>query len=448
VNSTNLSQQEQQAVTESTAEQPPVQRRLPSHSLSDLLIPLSGAIDLAEGRDPGHAQRVAHIALSLSGSLGLASSDRLACAYAALFHDLGVVAAGAQLAGLTLGDERLVFASIPPLAPEEAALGIASSSPSLVADRIIDHVVLGARAAQDLTLPEAAISAISAHHERWDGGGYPDGLSGEEIPLAGRIVAIADEVESLISQEQSPLLARRNLPSWLTRFSGSHADPAIVNSMRDLASGDLFWLGLYGADLPAGLAAQCSRLKEPKAARVLGIAESFGQLVDSRFSFTQGVSGRIATIVEALGRSAGLPEIRLKQLNAAVLLHDIGQLCVSERIIAKPGILTVEELDVLRQHPVYSRDIVAGITGFEEVAEWVAAHHERPDGRGYPDGLKGDEVPLEARILAVADAYVAITSDRPHRAKADRSDGVRMLRRAAGSQLDAELVELFVSSVA
>ncbi len=103
---------------------------------------------------------------------------------------------------------------------------------------------------------------------------------------------------------------------------------------------------------------------------------------------------------------------------------------------------------MLRQHPVYSRDIVAGITGFEEVAEWVAAHHERPDGRGYPDGLKGDEIPLEARILAVADAYVAITSDRPHREKVDRSDGVRMLRRAAGSQLDAELVELFVSSVA
>ena len=130
-----------------------------------------------------------------------------------------------------------------------------------------------------------------------------------------------------------------------------------------------------------------------------------------------------------------------------MLLHDVGQLCVSERIIAKPGILTVEELDVLRQHPIHSRDIVGGISGLEEVADWVAAHHERPDGRGYPDGRKGDEIPLEARILAIADAYVAMTSDRPHREKIGPDEGLKMLRRAGGSQLDRDLVDVFVKEV-
>ena len=435
------------ALKDNEPERSGVVRRLPSHTLSDLLIPMSGAIDLAEGRSFGHGQRVAHIALALAGSVGLDTPSRLACCYAALFHDIGVIAAGAGLAGLAHGDERLVFSSIPPLSPEEVALGTASSSPHLLVERIVDHAVHGARAAQDLSLPEDAVRAISTHHEKWDGSGYPHGLGGDEIPIVSRVVSLADEVESLLSQEPSPLLARRNLPYWLGRLSGTQADPNVVDAMLALGSGDLFWLGLYSADLPSDLVSQCSRLREPRASRLFQFLESFALLVDARFNFTHGVSTRVSQIVEELGRGARLPEQRLKQLQAAALLHDVGQLCVSERILAKPGILTVEELEVLRQHPTYSSDILAGISGLKEAAEWVAAHHERPDGRGYPEGLRGDEIPLEARILAVADSYVAITSDRPHREMASPAEGIRQLRSAAGSQLDRDLVDLFLERV-
>jgi HD-GYP domain-containing protein (c-di-GMP phosphodiesterase class II) len=91
--------------------------------------------------------------------------------------------------------------------------------------------------------------------------------------------------------------------------------------------------------------------------------------------------------------------------------------------------------------------VVHGISGLEEVAEWVGAHHEWPDGRGYPDSKAGIEIPQEARILAIADAYVAITSDRPHRRRLDPADGVQRLRGAAGTQLDPELLSLFFSRV-
>src|SRR2546423_3809284 len=144
-------------------------------------------------------------------------------------------------------------------------------------------------------------------------------------------------------------------------------------------------------------------------------------------------------------RSAGLPELRLKELRLAALLHDIDQIGISERIMAKPGILSVEELDELRQHPADSRDILSEISGLEEVAHWVAAHHERPDGLGYPDGLT--DVPVEARILAIADAYVAITSDRPHRKRSDHDECLVRLQGAAGSQLDPDLLDLFVRRV-
>jgi HD-GYP domain-containing protein (c-di-GMP phosphodiesterase class II) len=138
----------------------------------------------------------------------------------------------------------------------------------------------------------------------------------------------------------------------------------------------------------------------------------------------------------------------LKQLRLAALLHDVGQLSMSERILSKPGILSVDEMNLLHMHTVHSHDVVAAIPGMEEVAEWVANHHERMDGRGYPEGRQGDEIPMESRILAICDSYVAITSDRPHRPKAEGKEARERLRSGAGTQLDPELVDLFLAKVA
>ncbi len=423
----------------------PALRRLPQHTLSDLLIPVSTALDLAEGRSPGHAQRVAYISMTLAEAMGLDAPSRLACGYAALMHDIGVIAAAAGITGYARGDERMVFAALPLLTPEEAAVGV-SDSPEIVVERITDHVIHGARAAQELALPPEAIKGISAHHEQWDGNGYPHGLRGQEIPLIGRIVSLADQVEGMIEQS-GPLVARRNLPFWLNRLSGKESDPEVAGALRELGAGDTVWLGLYSSNLQHELGAISGRLRETKSMRLVPFTETFSELVDSRSSFTVGISKRIAGLVESLGRAVGLPDLRLKQLHIGALLHDVGQLSVTERIMSKPGILSVEELEVLRLHPSYSHDVVAGIAGLEEVAEWVAAHHERPDGRGYPDGRQAHEIPLESRILAVADAYVAITSDRPHRPRANKADAARRLGSAAGSQLDAELVEVFLRQV-
>jgi HD-GYP domain-containing protein (c-di-GMP phosphodiesterase class II) len=210
---------------------------------------------------------------------------------------------------------------------------------------------------------------------------------------------------------------------------------------------DSFWLGLFSASVQAELKNDSSSLKEVRNPRLMAFCERFAEVMDSRFSFTVGVSNRVAKLSEQLGRSVGLPEWRLKQLRVAALLHDVGQLGISERIMAKPGILSVEELEVLRNHPVHSQEIVAGITGLEEIAEWVAAHHERPDGRGYPEARPAEEIPVEARILAIADAYVAITSDRPHRRRLEAEEGTAHMRGVGGSQLDQDLLAVFLDRV-
>src|SRR5690606_5586121 len=109
--------------------------------------------------------------------------------------------------------------------------------------------------------------------------------------------------------------------------------------------------------------------------------------------------------------------------------------------------LSVDEMNALHLHPIYSADVVRNMPGLEQVGDWVAAHHERVDGRGYPEGRQGEDIPLESRILAVADAYVAITSDRPHRPRRSGEEARAQLLAAAGTQLDPDLVGLFLSKV-
>jgi HD-GYP domain-containing protein (c-di-GMP phosphodiesterase class II) len=420
-------------------------RRLPQHSISNVLVPLSQAIDLAEGRAPGHAQRVAFISMAIAETLGLDKDSQLAACYAGLLHDLGVVAAGADIAGSTSGDERLVFASLPLLTPDEALAGSGDHSYTYV-DRVAGHVDHGSRAAQFLGLSEEVARAIATHHETWDGEGYPDGLVGPEAPVIGRIVGLADHAEALISQN-SPLLARRNFGFWMANASGVESDPDIVSVLAELGGGDSFWLGLCSDDLVSEITARCSRLRESRGANLVPLAESFARLVDSRFSFTEGVSARVARYAELLGKAAGLSDLETKQLRVAALLHDVGQLSMSERILSKPGILSIEEMGSLHLHPIYSSDIVRSIAGLEEVAEWVTSHHERVDGRGYPEGREGNDIPLPSRILAIADAYVAITSDRPHRPRVNGKEAQTRLQSGSGTQLDAALVELFLTKV-
>jgi HD-GYP domain-containing protein (c-di-GMP phosphodiesterase class II) len=383
--------------------------------------------------------------MSIAEVLGLDKESQLAACYAGLLHDLGVVAAGADIAGSTSGDERLVFASLPLLTPDEALAGSGELSYAYV-DRVAGHVEHGSRASQFLGLSEEVARAIATHHETWDGEGYPDGLTGPETPVIGRIVGLADHAEALISQN-SPLLARRSFSFWMANASGAESDPDIVSVLAELGGGDSFWLGLCSDDLVSEITARCIGVREPRGANLMPLAEGFARLVDARFAFTEGVSARVARYAELLGKAAGLSDLGVKQLRIAALLHDVGQLSMSERILSKPGILSVEEMGALHLHPIYSSDVVRGIPGLEDVAEWVTSHHERVDGRGYPEGREGDGIPLESRILAVADAYVAITSDRPHRPRVDGKEARTRLQSASGTQLDTGLVDLFLSKV-
>jgi len=174
-------------------------------------------------------------------------------------------------------------------------------------------------------------------------------------------------------------------------------------------------------------------------ARVIEIARE----LDLRDEGTARHCQTVACFAEAIARELGLADDVVEEVRLAGLLHDVGKIGVAGSIVAKAGPLDEREWTEMQGHPRIAAELLAD-AGLEDIREWILAHHERPDGAGYPRGLSNEEIPLEAKILAVADAYEAMTNDRCYRRSIGRDRAVAELRHHAGSQFDTLVVEAFV----
>jgi diguanylate cyclase (GGDEF)-like protein/putative nucleotidyltransferase with HDIG domain len=180
-------------------------------------------------------------------------------------------------------------------------------------------------------------------------------------------------------------------------------------------------------------------LRDIAGERFVAVMLDLAEAVDLRFSGSARHSETVGRYAEMMARELGLPEERVGRVRLAGLLHDIGKVGVPDSILRKSSQLTVAEYEVIKRHPELGTQILEH-PSLADVRDWVGAHHERPDGGGYPLGLLGDQIPLEARILAVADAYEAMTSDRSYRSALTNSHARAELTRAAGTQFDARVV--------
>src|SRR5437588_9008478 len=178
-------------------------------------------------------------------------------------------------------------------------------------------------------------------------------------------------------------------------------------------------------------------------ATVLSLAEA----LDVRDTGTSRHSQTVGRYSEMMARSLGLGREHVERVRLAGVLHDIGKIGVPDAILSKPGPLTDEEYAQMRKHPEIGARILGG-SGLEDIRRWILGHHERPDGRGYPDKLVDEEIPVEAKILAVADAYEAMTSDRVYRKSIGTQAARDELRRHSGSQFDPRVVEAFLQVLA
>lgn len=224
---------------------------------------------------------------------------------------------------------------------------------------------------------------------------------------------------------------------WGEPYSGPQGNedvPAVV-----LVTGTVAVAGVFIVLLRERVGRLIRELTEA-VTTVLNLAEA----LDVRDNGTAQHSQTVGRYSELMACELGLGADRAERLRLAGVLHDIGKIGVPDSILRKPGPLTADEFDQMRQHPEIGSRILGG-SGLEDIKRWIYAHHERPDGRGYPRGIVGDEIPLEAKILAVADAYEAMTSDRVYR-KAIGADAARdELRSGSGTQFEPAVVDAFLT---
>lgn len=206
------------------------------------------------------------------------------------------------------------------------------------------------------------------------------------------------------------------------------------DSMLELGERDLGYLRV----LARLIADQIEREDMEAEAQMRGArrssAHALAKAVEARDSYTGAHSRAVVDLALAVARELGLPFDEHADVELVALLHDIGKLSVPDSILRKPGPLTDDEWHVMRRHPIHGAELAASVSGVEGLAEPIRAEHERWDGRGYPDGLAGESIPIASRITLVCDAFDAMTSDRPYRPALSVSEALAEVRAGAGSQ--------------
>jgi HD-GYP domain-containing protein (c-di-GMP phosphodiesterase class II) len=399
--------------------------------LADLLGGLSIAADLGFGLPPGEAMRSCLIATALARRLGLAEDEVGEAFYTALLGHVGCSALSHETAA-AWGDERVVLsavaranvadpadvaATVLPVVTRGLSTGRRAEIERYAATegrefgRMFDtgSCEVASATARRIGLGPGIQRALADVVEWWNGEGPPLGLQGEQIALSARIARAAADA-ARFDHLGGPAAA----VEALRRRSGGILDPAIVEAFA--AGADALLAETHAGDpRQLVLAAEPAPVVEIGAGDLPGIAKAFGDLADMKTPWTHGHSGGVARLAEAAGERLGLGARDIAALRVAAPLQDLGRVAVSDAIWEKPGPLTSVEWEQVRMHPYHSERILASSGALEPLARTAGMHHERLDGSGYHRGCRGRELPPAARLLAAADAFQAMTEDRPHR---------------------------------
>ncbi len=429
--------------------------------LAEVISALTFALDLTEGQRPGHTLRSTLIAMRLGAEHGLDREAMEALYYAALLKDSGCSSNAARMAAVFGSPDqelkrnmRLVDwhdrwklamrtagscgIGLGPISRIKHFLAIARS-PDFTREIIKVRCERGAQIAHVLQFPSATSEGILHVDEHWCGMGHPVGLAGQEIPIISRILLISQTVEAYLSEN-----GLKAALEMATKRRGTWFDPSLVDRVVSWRRDQPWWGELADVVNLENRVIALEPGREPMVAtdeRLDRISHAFAAVIDAKTPFTARHSTNVARYSVAIAQAMGEAPHSTRTLLRAGLLHDIGKLGVSNRILDKPGKLTDEEFAEIRKHPRWTLQILERVAAFEEFATEAAHHHERLDGRGYPWNLPATRLSPIARVLAVSDVYEALTADRPYRAGLPVEKVREIMIRDRGTAFDATVLD-------
>ncbi len=433
---------------------------------AELLSALSYALDLTEGQPQGHGVRCCWIGARVGREMGLAADQLADLHYTLLLKDIGCSSNAARICQLFLTDDiefkrdiKTVNESLPQvlrfvlshtglkagLAERFRALVSAFAASGAIARELIEtRCQRGADIVRRMRFSERVAQGILDLDEHWNGKGQPTGLGGADISMGARI-ALLSQVADVFHTSAGVEAAKAEV----SKRSGSWLDPTLVKAFEKVAAEPGFWSGLASPRLGEMIVEMIDSDEDHGVDDdyLDDVAAAFADVVDSKSPFTAGHSRRVTLFTDMIAQELGHGETERRYLKRAALLHDIGKLGVSNQILDKPGKPDAEEWAVIRAHPMLSEQILLRISAFRDLARIAGAHHERLDGKGYPRGLKGDEICDATRMLTTADIFDALTADRPYRAAMSVSKALSIMKSDVGSAIDGRCFDALVRAM-
>jgi HD-GYP domain-containing protein (c-di-GMP phosphodiesterase class II) len=377
----------------------------------------------AKGYLHEHGPRVGMLATQLGAEMGLDEVERSALVFAAVLSDMGMV-------GLA----------------EDAWENPAPELSDEVRARVKQHPQRSEQRVREIPHLERLGPLIRHHHEWWDGSGYPDGLWGPAIPLGAQILRIADTVTALgADRPQRSAVGRGEVAKIVRASIGKEIGPEVAETFLELdKAGEIPQFTQQAYRHTVLRAAEHLLPEEVSPLSTDQLLCIVANLVDAKDPYTSGHSRRVAVLAVAVADQMGLEGHLKSQLWAVGYLHDLGKVAVPLRVLAKDGKLSEEEFAYIRAHPGDGARILERIPTLEHLTTGVRYHHERWDGGGYPEGLSGDRIPLVAQIMAVCDAYDAMTSKRAYRDSLGPDYAKAEVVRETGTQFAPTAAEAFL----
>lgn len=436
-------------------------------SQSELILSLTTALDMTEGQPVEHCMRCCWVGMHIGQALQLNDQQLYDLFFTILLKDTGCSSNAARICQLYGSDERQLKHRFKTLDPSfsgalhfilknagnnqnwhqrlRTTLDILKNGSQYTNEVIHTRCTRGADIARQLEFNEDVAMSIYNLDEHWDGGGNPHGTAGAEIPLYARIALISQIIDVFHHSQ-----GRNATLKELRKRSGTWLDPELVTIAITLLKQE----SVYQPLLADSINQEVLAIAPVQAAYPISddyfdrIVAAFGSIIDAKSPFTAGHSERVSMVSDMIAQELNLSEGDRVWIRRAARLHDLGKLGVSNTILDKPGKLTADEWQQMKEHARYTYDILKLITPLERFAYVAAAHHEKLDGTGYPNGVKADEISLITKIITTADIFDAITAERPYRPAVPVAKTLEIMSQNVGSAIDKQCFEALKRTIA